>query len=74
MSSEIQRNGYCVRPTFNFCQRPGDVYTDSRIAAEMLESLRNLTEHQCRVIERIEKLLIRLDRRLAKNLPLRRES
>lgn len=74
MSALIERGGRRVRPSFNFSDVPENQYTCDRIAAQMLESLRNLTEDQVRVLERIERSLARIDRRLANNLPLRRKS
>lgn len=72
--SDIERGGQMVRPTFQFSSR-ADSYAFDAASTQLLESLRNLQE-SCNAdalyrLDRIARTLDRIDRRLAKRLPIK---
>lgn len=77
MSAQIRRGGQWIRPGFSYHEpAAGEGYPYESIQVQLLESLRNLAESelgtQTLTLQRIERLLVRIDRRLAADLPLRK--
>lgn len=77
MSTEIERGGKWVRPSFSYYDHPNTTPTQDCIA-QVLESLRNVAEDQALNIKRIERsvsrldvTLRRIDRRLATRIKIR---
>lgn len=78
MSSNILRCGNLVRPAFNHYDPKGSNPSVEAAALQIAESTRNAVESLEAVLERIEsqfvmanRTLRRMDRRLAKRLPLK---
>ena len=75
MNSNITRDGHLVRPSFNHSAPGGSGrFLHDAIAAQLLESLRNVNEGCLNAIacdlECIRETLNRIDRRLAKRISL----
>lgn len=80
MSSQIERGGVSIRPSFNHYDYKGNTPPEA-CTSQMLESCRNVLEQiarsqmlECRVandIRLMRKAVERIDKRLAKRIPLR---